>query len=365
MEGQTRLVVVTKGDLRRGGYAQGWDDPDRTAPLTPQKTKALLENPLSSSDDDPAQIIGLRGDRVIGRLDVIPGRLYANGEPLPCLWASYLVVPEQFRNTLMGVSLVLKLQQLHPTVAVCGVSQVALPVYQKLRWQDYPLPRYMLLRRSRPVVEKLIGPGVVGRAAGAAVDFGLAFQRALMAVTRERGVTCEPSQTAPAELEERLSAARAPLVADRSAAWIEWAVGNAFDDQPQARKGLFLIRDRSRELVGALLLKLRFHETASHRGFRNVMLGSLADWMILRPDRLDLRPVILLAARELSRWGADAMEFCTNDEPTGRWMKRWGMRRVGELHLLVRAAPASPLAKVNIPPAQWQLRPADGDCLVS
>ena len=98
-------------------------------------------------------------------------------------------------------------------------------------------------------------------------------------------------------------------------------------------------------MLGAFLLKLRFHETASHRGFRNVMLGTLADCMIVRPDRLDLRTVILLAIRELSRWGADAVEVCTDDPAAAKWMRRWGMRRVGELHVLLRAAPASPVAR--------------------
>lgn len=370
MAEQTRLVVVRKGDLRQGGPADSvaWQDPDAIAPLTPHKKAALLANPLSTSDDDPAQIIGLRGDRVVGRLDVIPGRLWVNGEPVPCLWASYLVVPEEFRNTLMGVSLVLKLQQMHPTVAVCGVSQVALPVYQKLKWHDVILPRYMLLRRSRAVVEKLVGTGALGKVAGAAVDCGLAFQRLAMAGAQSilaPGISYERAESAPPELEAALPAARAPLAADRSAAWLEWATRNGFDDQPQARKGLYIIRDRGGELLGAFLLKLRFHESASHRGFLNVMLGTLADWMLLRPDRLGLPAVVLMAVRELSRWGADAIEVCTDDATVGVWMRRWGMRRVGDLHLLLRATPASPVARAAVPPAQWQLRPADGDCLVS
>ena len=112
-------------------------------------------------------------------------------------------------------------------------------------------------------------------------------------------------------------------------------------------------------------LKLRFHETASHRGFRDVRLGTLADWQIFRPDRIDLRGVVRLAVAELSRWRADAIELCTGDDAAGRWMRRWGLRRVGELHVLVRASPKSPVAAAAVPAPRWQFRPAEGDCLVS
>jgi hypothetical protein len=95
------------------------------------------------------------------------------------------------------------------------------------------------------------------------------------------------------------------------------------------------------------------------------MLGTLADWLIFRPERLDLRTLILMAVRELSRWGADAIEVCIADSAVGAWMRRWGMRRVGDLHVLLRAAPGSPVAHAAVPLDQWQFRPAEGDCLVS
>ena len=162
MQERVVIQVIRKGELRSAGPAAASDS---FAVLSPQKRRALLENPLSDSDDDAVQFLGVRGGRAAGRLDAIVGRFdvceagmrAAPSTAVPCLWASYLYVPPEHRNTLLGVTLVLKLQQSHANVAVCGVAQVVLPLYQKLRWRDFEMPGYILLRRSRSVVERYVG----------------------------------------------------------------------------------------------------------------------------------------------------------------------------------------------------------------
>ena len=92
------------------------------------------------------------------------------------------------------------------------------------------------------------------------------------------------------------------------------------------------------------------------------MLGSLQDWRIFEPEKLDTRRVILLAIRALSRWNPDAIEICIAGEQLGKYLRRRGLLRVGELAILIKASAKSPLGSADYrDQANWQLTPAEGD----
>src|SRR5438552_6627754 len=152
MDEKVTLCVVRKAQIRDGAPPLPFVDPSNIVTLTPQKRAALLGNPLSHEEDDPVQIVGLKGNTAIGRLDLLAGEVNVGMQSMPMLWTSALFVPEEHRNSLVGVLAIIKMQQLCDTVGACGVSQLALPVFEKLKWIKFTLPRYLLLRRSRPVV---------------------------------------------------------------------------------------------------------------------------------------------------------------------------------------------------------------------
>src|SRR4051812_32039289 len=101
------LHVLRKGDIRSAA-PPSWNDPHKLAGFTEPKRAALLNNPLSRSDDDPVQILGLQGDTVIGKIDLIAGELLASNQPVPILWTSAYFVPEEFRHSMVGIMIVLK-----------------------------------------------------------------------------------------------------------------------------------------------------------------------------------------------------------------------------------------------------------------
>ncbi|MBA2707335.1 MAG: hypothetical protein H0U59_05980, partial [Gemmatimonadaceae bacterium] len=201
------LHVVRKSDLR-GAAPSHWNDPHNLGAFTPEKRSALLSNPLSRGDDDPVQILGFQDNTVIGKIDLIAGELLVSGKPIPVFWTSAYFVPEENRHTLVGVMIVLKMHQLHHAIAACGVSQMALPIFQKLKWLDFTQPRFMLIRRSRAVVEKYLGTGAAGKVASKVVDAGLVLHRAAVHVWTyliTRGLSVEAA--VPPELPVHPSAA--------------------------------------------------------------------------------------------------------------------------------------------------------------
>jgi hypothetical protein len=258
----------------------------------------------------------------------------------------------------MGVKLILRQQSLLPTVGTCGVSQLAYPVFAGLKWLDIALPRYIALRRSRSVDERYAGTGAAGRAAAVAADAALLGHRGVLSAwraLRTAGLRCEPVARMGAHLDSLLADPRARVQAHRSSAWVNWLLENRFDDDPRRRQGLFYVRDGHGRVVAYFVAKCAFYEAASHQAFRDVLLGSLQDWTIFEPERVDFAQLVLFAAQAMGRWDVDAIEVCLPPDTAGAGLARLGFRRVGDLHLLVRApeAPADPRA--------WWVRPADGD----
>lgn len=369
MSQATAVHVVRKGDLITG-LERNWDDPYEISPLTPEKRAALLANPLSQDDGDPVQLIGTRGRLVVGRMDLLVGQFHLRQEVIPTLWTSAYYVPEDFRTTLIGVMLIRELQRLSPTVSVCGVSQMALPVFKKLKWSHFRLPRHVIVLRSRPVVERWLGTHTGTAALSKMVDVPLRLQRALWGASTDRrlaGLRCERVPRMGPELDEDLRAmADGKVHPHRSAAWINWLLEHRFNDDPSVRKALYYVSERRRRVVGYFILKSRFHPTASQHGFRSLTLGSLGDWMILDPACLRLEQIVLLAVRALMQWNPDAIELCLESKKTLTWLRRWGFPRVGELNILVRAASKSLLRAAHLrEQTAWRLRPAEGDNLFS
>lgn len=360
----SEIHVVTRGDLARGTADRPWRDPDGILEMEEARRAALLANPLAVDDDEPVQLVGTRGGEVIGRLDLVKGSMRVDGHDLDCLWGSALVVPERHRRTLMGISLILKAQALAEVAGAAGPSQVAYSVYSRLKWMDVTLPRYVLMRRSRAVVDRLVSPPLRGVAACVA-DPVLVLHQSLLGLVRKaagRGLRTSPADRLPPDVEARVISDVPNVSFHRSNRWLEWLLGHSFERDPRNRRALHLVHDRSGAVVAYFLVKSRFYPQASQRGFRDVYLGSLHDWVILDPQSVSFEHIVLFAVHELARWDVDAVEVCIPPDVVRPRLGRLGFRRVGEMHVVVRPAASSMLAlPENADSSRWRVRPGEGD----
>ena len=357
---------MSKGDLVAGVRGH-WDDPDEIAPISASKRSALLANPLIGGADEPVQLVGTLADRAIGRMDLVAGRIETMEGPVRCFWGSAFYVPEEFRSTLIGVKLVLTMERLVEAVGASGPSQLAYPLYKNLRYLDFPLRRYVLVRRSRSITERYLGSGPHARAAASLVDAGLVPYRGLVHAwgrVRRRGLRSERVSEFPTELGPQLQAASAPIAMHRSKAWFDWVLHETFFDE-RHRRELYLVRDQRGEVVAYFLVKARLYESASQHDFRNMYLGSLHDWLIFDERSVDLPQLILLATRALMRWKVDAVEICLPPDAQLD-LRRWGLVPVGEMHVVVKGSRGSLLARPELQqPQLWRVRPGEGDYVFS
>ena len=366
--GETASVHVIRKHEFRDGIGD-WKDPHGLFSVTAEKRCALLANPLSTDDQDPVRLIGTHNGIVVGTIDLLVGAFDVDGETVRTIWGSNYYVAEEARRTLMGVKLLVAMQRLHHTVSACNISQLALPIYQTLKWVDFSLPRYFHIRHSRAVIEHYIGASRWALVASRAADPALLLHgRALTTVGRGRlaGLRCEQVAVAPNELDALLRRSRRHrIVPHRSAAWLNWLLAHSLWPAPTDRTGLFLIYDEGDHLAGYLLLKMRFYPTAS-RGLRNVRIGSVQDWGIFDDERLTRRDVVLLGLRLLERWSPDLVEVSSDQPDVRDWLRRRGIPRFGAVHVVVNAGAGSPLRAPELQDQiNWRLTAAEGDGFLS
>lgn len=351
-----------------------WEDPQHLAAFGPEKKRTFLSNPLSTSGDDPVQLVAVKDGQVIGKMDLIPGEAMLEGKKVAVLWASSLYVPPEHRKSMAGALLVMKMHGVHPTCAVCGVSAAALPIYEKLKWIDMPLSRFIWLRRSRTVVERYVQSPLLRAIARRAADAGLLVQRAglaLLAGVRARGLQVERVHELPSDCADAVSGRlKSGLAFHRSKSWVDWEAANSLDSAPGgATRELAVVRDRRGAPLGYFMTKCRHYDVATQRQLRDLTLASVQDWMTFDESRLAETTLVLMAARHAaglrlteSNRSPDAVEVCSRDVRVKSMLRGVGFAPAGLLHLLYRASPASPLAKLgDAERASWRLRPVEGD----
>jgi len=356
------LEIITRERLRAGDYSQAWQWPEGIPPLGGSTRELLLNNPLAVSEADPVQIVATTGSQVVGRVNLISGRLQVDSRAVPVLWGSGLDVAERFRHTGAGLMLMLRMSSIQPSVCVVGISRIVTPIYEKLRWEMFPMQRFVLLRRSAPVLDRHLGSAAATLArpiAGALLSVHSGLLRTWISV-REGRFLVEELQALPAELDPQLGAARAPAACHRSSTWVNWLLAHH-----NGTRRLFVVRAKDGRPLGYFIVTTRFHASASREGFQNFTLGSIKDWLVLAPDAIQELDLLLLATRELGRDPAvDAIEVCLPQDLPGRSLRRLGFIPKGDLKFLFKPAPGSPIADPAFRDrSRWWFRPADGDNL--
>lgn len=369
MPGELKLHVLTRSDVERGEIYASCDESICEASPAPAKRRALLSNPYGRDPALPMQVIGVRDGRVIGRIDLVAGELLADGTPHTILWGSGFWVPPEERKSMMGAMLLMKAQASFPLLGANGPSQMALPLYEKLKWVTVPLKRYIFLRRSRSVVKRYVGGGPIGAAARIVGDAGLLGVRAAAAARRAlraSGLRLTRTERAPNVFDASFAVSRPGVRGARSAAWLDWLLQNHFGASGRHERSLHLIETGGGEPLGYILMKVKHYEVATSREIPDLTLATLADWWSLDERRLPYSSVLLHAIALSGMLGSDALEVCEGHTISPALFRSMGFVPAGVMSGVWRAAPGSALASETYKdPASWTLRYADGESVPS
>lgn len=358
--------VIAKSDLLSGQCYAGLEDSEQIASMSDEKRTAVLTNPLSHDGAEPVQILAVNDGRVVGRMDLIKGEVVKWGEIHPIYWLSGFVVPAQYAGTGAGPFLILYAQSIHHTLGHCGASRLAAPLYQKLRWTDFEMSRWILPLSTRPLYERYVPGYIPTRPLVNASNYALLLRNTLRRRIfggRKLGVESQKVDRMGEELDSKLVAhSLARLSCHRSVRWVNWLLENKFSNSPTRTQELHYVYDNNGEIVGYFLIRAQRVSLLSKYNLPGVVLGSLMDWCIFDDQYLDNASLIYLAICELLKQNLDAIEVCVPEDQDGAYLKKLGFLRLGSLHFMFRASSKSRLSDRRFHQRNlWRITPAEAD----
>ncbi len=339
------------------------------------------------------QIIAVRGNRVIGRIDFLAGDMCLRTNKgheflkVPVLWGSSLFVPPEERRSMAGTLIMMRMATVACTVGANGPSQMALPMYARLGFAALPLERFILLRRSQSVVNRFVPNAAMRAGARLVADIGLSCVRTVNAIRgvlasiRIRRLNSMPSEfelalaEPPPDYHPNGGAGGLPRAWGlRSAAVVDWWLANKFTTECRHERALYLVESREGTPIGYILMKLKFYTTASHRNIPNITLATLADWRVFQPELKDTlgptsghRALIHAAIMAAGQLSVDGLEVCVQrDKADVGFMKSRGFIRAGTMSCMINATAGSPLHGSAFPnETSWNVQYAEGDNVLS
>jgi hypothetical protein len=363
MSDDVTVRIYRKGDLARGHFPAEWEDPEGIAVMPAHHREMHLGNPLSRGDDDPVRAFVFVGNRIAGRVCLIPQTVTVAGRSHPVLWGFDLLVSTAFRGKGLATKLIRAWQDEFDTAIGTNVNVPSVGIYRKLNWIEFHTHNFIAIHDSRKFVQGFVRWAPAAALAAPLVDAGLAVRRRLGGGAGKHPLRAETIDSMPAGFDELLGRQATPVVTHRSAAWVNWqmAVGRANAGREYR---LYLVRDGGGQPAGYFILQRKPMPLLSGR-FKDVMVGALRDWNIFDDERADALSLALVAARESAAWGADATLLPAHDEATIEGMRKLGFKAGEELRTVFHAVEPSPLTDTaHHDLAAWRYTPAEADGLV-
>ncbi len=330
---------------------------------------ALRDNPFRKAKDVVVIKVGIVDDRVAGREYVFPLAIRSDDGVVSAGSGSCTTVEKWARKTGIGIELSAMKEDCSDgdfKIGDCaGLSQMAVKIRKYLKQPIFEYPRFILPLKSRSILEMKL-KGVMLKVAVIFVDACIwAYSHivgmlACLKVGRIHVVEVDTENVQHLAILGDMTAQTNSRFSElHNAEWFKWVLTNSFSKYGPAKAYILYMGE---DAVGFFMTKKRFYEQASHRGFKNVWLGSVIEWGCVPGCEKKLLWAIvnwaLRARREL-----DAVEFPVYEPFVQRFLRRLGWRQVGNANFCYNIRPDSgfvaPEGMDN--PVNWRLRPAMGD----
>jgi len=363
-----QLDYRTIDEMKSPSY-KGLDDRFGILALTEEKRRAFVSNPFLKHWNVYCQQVA-HADGVAFGCEIQFPILYKTplGKQV-ALCGSTTFVAKEYRNTEVGMEFGSYAKKKSPGFCTAGsaMSRLMVRVLKYKKQLIIEMPRYILLFDSAPVLGMYISgwfQKLVSKVVDSIADVYYGLIKAIVGLRLRRFCVCEVRCN-----DEQTLRAVADLIANdphdwaeiHDADWLQWVMSNAFPANANPMR-LFVVKARG-EIVAFYMIKKRFHEQASHRGFKNVWLGSIMEWQAT-PDYTKYMSWILLQAAIAMRKEVDACELITADDGVGKLFRRFGARHVGDgnfnFHIPNDHA-LSEFREESKDSANWRLRPAISD----
>lgn len=306
--------------------------------LTKNRIAAGYNCPFNTSPDNCAFLFVNADDTVAARLQCFGTQFYARGKIIPAGTASALEAAEPLRHLGIGVEplLAFTMSEEYPANIVSGLSEMALPLYKKLRYHILAFPRIMQLRNVRCILESKGFKGCLLKTCSKILNIPLGW---FISISGRKGkrllreYQVEKVEHVPAWVDDAVLNDGHTYMEVHDHAWLQWNLDNNFSGLPQDIQSFYLVK-KAGEPIAFFMTKERFREQAGGV-LQNVLIGSIVEWGIRSGNLLSEENIYRMAALTFSPQ-VDIVETATSNLQVVKAMKRCGFLPHRHAHIALK-----------------------------
>lgn len=325
--------------------------------LREKRLKTLLNNPNLDDDNSP-MIAFTRVDGCIwGRCMYFPTRIKISNSIEKSLGGSSLMVNEKGRKESLGVDLMML--PMHSFDAkyllYASVSEMALPLYKKLKFEVFELPRRWQLRNSKPILQRIGFKGLLLSVSTflsnlIIVPFNYCVKRILKFSVREYEI--KQLEEVPDWVIKQVENDNHKYAEYHDKKWFEWVLNNCFRTGENNIQKLYGIYKENKP-VGFLLIKER-QCMMKESNIDSVTFGSVVEWGTDDNGQLDEYTINKIALLLYSK-KVDIAQVISSDYKMVDQFRKFAIFRHGSSNVVFKDL-TKELEKDYKDPNNWRLR---------
>lgn len=325
--------IVTYGELRQGLHFENDKYGIALYEYEPRR-KTFLSNPCAGADDDVFMYLVEADGVPVGRTMLFDTRLKIGEEIVPLYSGSALQVEESYQKYGLGAEIfafgrTIKKRKLNLSA---GISDMALPLYQVMKYSIFEFPKLLLLRNTKPLLGKYGMKGGLQTVVGGLANILLRTYYCLTGYKTcrlKKKYSVEKIKTVPLWVDELVLNDGHKYAEVHDHLWLQWCLDNNFKGHERDIQSFYVVK-RNNIPVGFVMTKERFRPEV--QGMKNVMIGSIVEWGSKDENELCEADIYRLVLGAFSKDVA-IIEAATNDKKTQCALKRLGFIHHGDAHI--------------------------------
>ena len=306
--------------------------------LTPSRIAAGMNCPFNASEDNCAFFFVNVDGIIAARSQHLGTRFYAAGEIISAGTGSSLETAEPYRHLGIGaeVMLFIATSKEYPLFIASGISEMALPLYHKLRYYVLAFPRIMQLRNARCVLESKKIHGGLLKLCSCLVNIPLRIVTAWGKYSGKRLLKryqVKKVSTVPTWVDNIVLNDGHKYMEVHDHRWLQWNLDYNFRGLPQDIQSFYTV-EKDGKPIGFFMTKERFREQAGGI-LRNVLIGAIVEWGTVDENLLSEVDIYKLALPTFSA-GVDIIETATANPTVVRKMRKYGFLHHGYAHIALK-----------------------------
>lgn len=292
-----------------------------------KRYEVFINNPLATANPFFTYLaIDVDKNKVIGSFDIFKGILSYQNIKTESYWGSTYYVDEEYRKEGIAIKLILEVMQNHFPIFGCNVAKSALPIYKAFKWINFQFSRFIVPLKSDSVVKKYIKCKFINIPMIAFLNLVLNIYRkiilpGLLFSINNNNIKAIRYKEFPDKLSYLLEVNTEKFNFYKNSKYINFVINNGIEDNHEGQKKLFLLFVDD-ECVGYFIIKIKFYDQASHRGFMNVKIATLIDYRMFDESKLSSSILLKKALIEMLKENVDILEMFSFNNQTNNFLNK-------------------------------------------